>query len=360
MDSLPDGSGRKPRYDGWYCELLYNQDRPKWSPNIVDVHTDPKHHAALHVGVGDINLAVIAIDNQRDVAAYVGPVYSYYEFTHAAENRLDDETWEQLIYQDALPARPAWTKQLVASPQKRTYDKLAVQEQGRSWCLVESSDLQLKQLLSEEQSDEGLQRFLEGLHRLHFSGRFGIRLGSVTPAGLQTLVDVPNLAWVDILDSKIPLQVIEDFSRQRPDVQILPHPFGVKTVEICQRIDGYQRFEIDSSRALQPGRPLLLYVEPVNLSWHQRYLEQIAKLEVTATLIDSSGATVTSLVSDPIEYKDGERGDFVHASMKLPIPKSLKPGVYDLRVELTDKMANTKPVAAADLRMTYSVPETDK
>jgi Protein of unknown function (DUF3160) len=34
----------------------------------------------LEVGVGDVDVLIVAVDNGRDRAAYVGPVYSYYEF----------------------------------------------------------------------------------------------------------------------------------------------------------------------------------------------------------------------------------------------------------------------------------------
>src|SRR5262245_13613942 len=63
IDIRGGGSG-PPRYDGWYCELFYDRrECAKWCPTIADVHTDPASKSCLEVGVGDVNLAVIAIDN---------------------------------------------------------------------------------------------------------------------------------------------------------------------------------------------------------------------------------------------------------------------------------------------------------
>ena len=55
------GSGSRPHYDGWYCDLVYDGLTPpmtpmKWDPTIVDVHTDPESRTVLEIGVGDVNL----------------------------------------------------------------------------------------------------------------------------------------------------------------------------------------------------------------------------------------------------------------------------------------------------------------
>jgi hypothetical protein len=280
--SLPNGSGSKPRYDGWYCELLYNEDKPaSWNPTIVDVHTNPSEHEALHVGVGDVNFAVIAIDNEDDVAAYVGPVYSYYEFIRPAEQRLNDGQWQQLISADKLPPRPDWTTSFTALPTQRAYNGLSVQNLWRDW-------------------------------------------------------------------------VVMDFRRRRPDVEVLlPGPFGVETVAVCRQIDGLRRFNADMSGKLQPGKPLLLYVEPANLTWTRRRFSLGAKLEVKTTLIDASGAAVATHVSDPLELRNGRPGELVYTTVKLAIPKSLKRGTYKLQFELKDALTNPARTAMADLLLEY-------
>jgi hypothetical protein len=57
--------------------------------------------------------AQYAIDNAGDRAAYVGPVYSYYEFP--SRERLTDEEWQQQIQAGTLPERPAWTRSFQAT-----------------------------------------------------------------------------------------------------------------------------------------------------------------------------------------------------------------------------------------------------
>lgn len=109
IDRRGGGSG-PPRYDGWYPTLFYEGgvQASKWDPTIADVHTDPKSGRVREVGVGDVNFLVIAIDNEGDRTAYVGPVYSYYEFDQPQSDRLTDEQWQGRIQQGELPDRPAW------------------------------------------------------------------------------------------------------------------------------------------------------------------------------------------------------------------------------------------------------------
>jgi hypothetical protein len=115
------GSGQRPQFDGWYCDLIYG-DRGSvmdWVPTVADVHTDPESRSVLHVGVGDTNLCVIAIDNDDDRAVYVGPVYSYYEFRHSAESRLTDVEWQNMLGSGNAPRRPAWVDGFQAKPAQR-------------------------------------------------------------------------------------------------------------------------------------------------------------------------------------------------------------------------------------------------
>ncbi len=109
LDMRGGGSG-PPRYDGWYPALIYGGEPAKWKPTIADVHTDPSTNSVLEVGVGDVNFLVVAIDNGDDRAVYVGPVYSYYEFSHPAKDRLTDPQWQRMIHEGRLPPRPEWTR----------------------------------------------------------------------------------------------------------------------------------------------------------------------------------------------------------------------------------------------------------
>ena len=70
-------------------------------------------------GVGDVNFLVVAVDNQGDRAAYVGPVYSYYETTGPASARPTNEEWRARIEASNLPERPAFTQVFRAKPSLR-------------------------------------------------------------------------------------------------------------------------------------------------------------------------------------------------------------------------------------------------
>ncbi len=120
IDARGGGSGG-PNYDGWYCDLFYGGEYAamKWDPTIADVHTDPNSGQVLEVGVGDANFLVAAIDNEEDHLVYVGPMFSYYEFTQPASKRLTDEEWQNKISNNMLPPRPTWTSSFQGPRQKR-------------------------------------------------------------------------------------------------------------------------------------------------------------------------------------------------------------------------------------------------
>lgn len=119
IDRRGGGSG-PPQYDGWYPELFYSGEPDSWQPTVADVHTDPLSGEVLEVGVGNANFLVVAIDNEDDHVAYVGPTYSYYEFREKASNRLTDQEWRQRIREEKLPPRPSWTSSYQAKTVKRS------------------------------------------------------------------------------------------------------------------------------------------------------------------------------------------------------------------------------------------------
>jgi hypothetical protein len=90
------------------------------------VHTSPgsdrEPPKVLEQGVGDVEFLLVAVDNERDRAIYVGPVYSYYEFTEDPQARLTDEEWQQRIRENRVPPRPRWTEAFRAPPQERTLE----------------------------------------------------------------------------------------------------------------------------------------------------------------------------------------------------------------------------------------------
>ena len=65
---------------------------------------------AMSQAVEANNVRIVAIDNERHRATYVGPISSYYEFVVPPSERLDDEQWQSRLSRHQAPPRPAWTK----------------------------------------------------------------------------------------------------------------------------------------------------------------------------------------------------------------------------------------------------------
>ena len=118
---VSDGYVGTPDWSGWYVDLVFlksgdEADAIDWKPTIADVHTDPDTMRALEVGTGNVDFAVVAIDNDGDRAIHVGPTFSYYEFTMPTDKRLTDEEWSLMVDDKSLPSRPAWILPLVVLP----------------------------------------------------------------------------------------------------------------------------------------------------------------------------------------------------------------------------------------------------
>jgi hypothetical protein len=121
IDVRGGGSG-PPRYDGWYPALFYDRAPKSWKPTVADVHTDPGSRQVLEAAVGNANFLVLAVDARacgKEHSVYVGPVYSYYEFTEPASRRLTDSEWQARIQSEKLPARPSWVGPFTAPAHKR-------------------------------------------------------------------------------------------------------------------------------------------------------------------------------------------------------------------------------------------------
>lgn len=351
--TLPNGSGSRPRYDGWYCDLLYGVKEPsKWDPVVIDVHTNPKDREVLQAGVGDVNFAVLAVDNEDDVAAYVGPIYSYFEFTRSAESRMTDNEWQQEILEGKAPLRPDWAASFTGSPVPRDYGGLGVHTQSGGWVVTQSKEGQLKQLLKLRATDEGLQELLDFFAEQGFPERFGLSLGIVSSDGLKSLVDVEQLNWIDTSRSKIPSSELADFRRQRPDVEVLPRPLTIETLVVCQKIDGLGRFEVDTSGKLQPGQKLLLYLEPKGFQVSRQMFEIAAPMAATITIFNASDEVVAQKEFAPKSVFVRDPRERVYTELQLDIPGTLEPGEYRLRVDVTDsKSGDASRSAHAELML---------
>lgn len=223
------GSSSKPDYNGWYCRLYYEraQSPSRWAaldlkPTIADVHTDPHNRKVLEVGVGSAHLAVIAVDQGETSTAYVGPIYSYYEFAQPVSQRLTDEEWTKMLTSGEAPARPAWAKPLLVSATHRSQSKPnatlrrfdgepkgALQSNGGSRSVGISDSLlkrigQYKHVPSLDLSnapitDEGLA-YLSNLVDLR---SMNLSNTKITDAALQHLSRHQHLQFLDLSSTKI-------------------------------------------------------------------------------------------------------------------------------------------------------------
>jgi len=97
---------------GWYSSLTYGiAGDPEQM--VVDYHTAPSDGAGnpvgwvLHAGTGRADLAIITARLPgAEMAAFVGPVMSYYEYTTTDFRRLADREWRETYLSQA--ARPHW------------------------------------------------------------------------------------------------------------------------------------------------------------------------------------------------------------------------------------------------------------
>jgi hypothetical protein len=61
------------------------------------------------IGTGYVDrIYVLVPDDEGRFQIATGGVYSYYEFLQPVAERLDDETWRQMLADEEAPDRPAW------------------------------------------------------------------------------------------------------------------------------------------------------------------------------------------------------------------------------------------------------------
>ncbi|MBM3213022.1 DUF3160 domain-containing protein, partial [Candidatus Poribacteria bacterium] len=79
---------------------------------VADVHTDPNTLSVLEVGVGyPLNLfVVIPVNDELRISQ--GPMFSYYEFSWSMEDRLTDQSWQNML-KTAPPPLPIWMKTFI-------------------------------------------------------------------------------------------------------------------------------------------------------------------------------------------------------------------------------------------------------
>jgi len=82
---------------------------PRDTITIADVHTDLNSEMVLEEGTGYLKVLLVAFklpDSRIFIGA--GPVLTYYEFKQPMRDRLNDESWKQLLSSNSCPKEPEW------------------------------------------------------------------------------------------------------------------------------------------------------------------------------------------------------------------------------------------------------------
>ena len=76
---------------------------------IADVHTDVNSMQVLEEGVGYPLPIYVVCSIGQNLVVTQGAIFSYYEFTHPLNDRLNDEAWQVMLTHDPSPEKPGWT-----------------------------------------------------------------------------------------------------------------------------------------------------------------------------------------------------------------------------------------------------------
>jgi len=80
---------------------------------IADVATAPPD-TVLQEGTGYVSQIYVVVPLDGNLRIVRGAVYSYYEFPWPASDRLTDEKWKEMLFQQQTPDLPGWTASFTA------------------------------------------------------------------------------------------------------------------------------------------------------------------------------------------------------------------------------------------------------
>jgi hypothetical protein len=100
-------------------DYLWLEEEPQ-AAVIADIGTDLEGMTVLEEAVGRIDeiyvvVPVVGDDGAVSLQVAKGGVFSYYEFTWPAGDRLTDEMWRQMLDAGQAPARPEWSSRFLES-----------------------------------------------------------------------------------------------------------------------------------------------------------------------------------------------------------------------------------------------------
>ena len=362
--SLPLGSGTIPRFDGWYCDLFYNRDDARmWEPSVIDVHTFPSPFGkpiVLEVGVGNVNLGVIAVDCDGSATAYVAPLYSYYEFEHPANDRLTDQQWAQMLLETEssssplqrsgqnkqnmtlreLPKRPEWTSVFQADAKSRTVDKVSVNVFNNSIRLTYASDNKKPQTKSFPATDEGVAEFVTFVTKEKFSNRWSLNFSGakITGNALDALGQLDHLVFLSLPASLNSDDAVKQFRANKPDIEVWPYELRFIRGEICESVSGYQTSVPLRNKTVAAGDSFAVYVEVKGAHAKRDYTSKkySTNLTMNVRLIDEEGREIQKYDFSYPNESQNPVPQLMYKWAKVRIPEGTPPGDYKLDVQITD------------------------
>jgi len=75
---------------------------------VADVHTQTYEERVLEEGVGKLRPLIVMADIDGRTHAFLGAVFSHYEFKHPMEDRLTDEAWREMVKSGSGPDLAPW------------------------------------------------------------------------------------------------------------------------------------------------------------------------------------------------------------------------------------------------------------
>ncbi|MDX9722445.1 MAG: DUF3160 domain-containing protein [Myxococcota bacterium] len=79
----------------------------------TDIHTNVSTQNALEIAIGRIMDLYVVVPSEVGERLSQGGIFSFYEFEHSIAERLDDDTWVEMLSSSEPPALPSWTNSFV-------------------------------------------------------------------------------------------------------------------------------------------------------------------------------------------------------------------------------------------------------
>lgn len=130
-----------------------------------------------------------------------------------------------------------------------------------------------------------------------------------------------------------------------------PSAFGISTVQLCRKIQGFGSYKTMDSQALKAGRQILIYSELAGLSYQRQGDDFVSHLATRVELVDArDGAKAWEVLGEEAEDRchSLRRDSFV--STVVTLPETIVPGAYTIRLIQTDTLAQQS--ATAELAVT--------